>query len=124
MKIIKEELYRQNKDLRERLDTKNILQSKELDLRTEHEMEGAHRKIEEAKVEVRLTNPVCTMDSMIEALQCMKRMGVIATSIGTKFSEDESTSVITINAKVFSQFSNVTLKFMSKWSIYMYYPNY
>lgn len=114
LKTTKEDLYKQNKNLKERVDTENILLSKGLNLRTGHKMEDENMKIDEAKINVQLMNPVSTIDSMIKALQCMKEMGVIAMSIQSKFSEDESTTMMTINTKVFSQFLSVTLKFISK----------
>ena len=100
LKLTRENLYRQNKTLREKINTKNILQSKELDLRTKREIEDDNMRIEEAKIEVQLMNPVSTIDSMIEALQCMKGMGVTATSIESEFSRNEFTTVMTINTKV------------------------
>ncbi|XP_039118898.1 transcription factor bHLH92-like isoform X2 [Dioscorea cayenensis subsp. rotundata] len=99
--MIKEELHRQNKMLREKIiDTGNILQSKGLDSRTEHKMKDDNMSIEEAKIEVQLMNPVSTIDSMIEALQCMKGMGVKAMSIHSEFYGDEFTTMMTIYTKV------------------------
>ncbi|KAH7666085.1 Myc-type basic helix-loop-helix (bHLH) domain-containing protein, partial [Dioscorea alata] len=81
LKTTKEDLYKQNKNLK-------------------HKMEDENMKIDEVKIKVQVMNPVSTIDSMIEALQCMKEMGVIAMSIQSKFSEDESTTMMTINTKV------------------------
>ncbi|KAH7666086.1 Myc-type basic helix-loop-helix (bHLH) domain-containing protein [Dioscorea alata] len=100
LQICKEELRRQNKMLKEKIDTGNILQSKGIDSRTEYEMKDDNMSIEETKIEVQLMNPVSTIDSIIEALQCMKGMGVKATSIYSEFSRDKFTTMMTINAKV------------------------
>lgn len=82
------------------IDTRNILQSKGLDSRTELEMKDDNMSIEETKIEVQLMNPVSTIDSMIEALQCMKGMGVKAMSIHSEFYGDEFTTMMTIYTKV------------------------
>ncbi|KAH7666087.1 Myc-type basic helix-loop-helix (bHLH) domain-containing protein [Dioscorea alata] len=100
LQICKEELRRQNKMLREKIDTGNILRSKGIDSRTEYEMKDDNMSIEETKIEVQLMNPVSTIDSMIEALQCMKGMGVKAMSIHSEFYGDEFTTMMTINTKV------------------------
>lgn len=124
--MIKEELHRQNKMLREKIiDTGNILQSKGLDSRTEHKMKDDNMSIEEAKIEVQLMNPVSTMDSMIEALQCMKGMGVKAMSIHSKVFGDELATVMTINTKVlFSNFICYSKIYLEIIIIYIFFIKY
>ncbi|KAJ0981581.1 hypothetical protein J5N97_009836 [Dioscorea zingiberensis] len=89
---VKEELHVRNKELRERID-KNINHV----VRPEAEAEAeAGAKI----IGVRLMNPASTIDSMIGALQCVKGMGAMATTIHSDFSGEEFTAVMTIQTKI------------------------
>lgn len=76
---MKEELERQNEELRSRVEEKERGLS---------------------KVRIRVTNPSSPIDSIVEVLKCLTRMNLRAKVIGSEFSDGEFSAMFEIESKV------------------------
>ena len=93
------EKIRQLESCRERLRRRRT----ELEAALADQKSGEKESEKWTEVKVRLADPTSGVDSMIEVLNCLKRLGLKSRNIRSVFAEDEFSAELEIETKVMNE---------------------